>query len=153
MAAPKGNKFALGNNGGCPPKYSSRQELIDKISEYFDQCVPEYDEEGNVLAFNNPTVTGIALYLGFASRQSFYDYKDSQEFSDIIKRASMVIENHYEEKLNHQSPTGAIFALKNMGWADKQEITNNNIDINKIADISDDELDAKLARLDKILND
>jgi len=31
----------------------------------------------------------------------------------------MLIENMYEQRLQTNAPTGAIFALKNMGWEDR----------------------------------
>ena len=33
-----------------------------------------------------------------------------------------MVECEYEKRLAGQSPTGAIFALKNMGWKDKSEV-------------------------------
>jgi hypothetical protein len=32
------------------------------------------------------TITGLALFLGFESRNSLYDYESKEEFSGIIKR-------------------------------------------------------------------
>ena len=128
MSAPKGNKFALGNNGGVEPIYSSPEDLNNKVNEYFESVVPITDEKGN--KEYRYTTTGLALFLGFSSRQSLYDYRDKevdkkQVFSYIIKRALLVIENKYEEALSISSPTGAIFALKNMGWKDKSEVESN----------------------------
>lgn len=133
MGAPKGNKFAEGlENSGRPPMYDDPQKLLVKIQEYFDTCVPQEieDEEGNKIIGlpNTATITGLCLYCGFESRQSFYAYEDKKEFSYIIKRARLVIESCYEEGLNYKSPTGAIFALKNMGWYDRQEVTGKNGD-------------------------
>ena len=68
------------------------------------------------------TITGLALFLGFSDRQSLNDYEDKIEFSFIVKRARLRVENGYEKALHLQSPTGAIFALKNMGWNDKQQV-------------------------------
>ena len=122
MAAPKGNKFALGNNGGRPPHFDTPKKLEEKVVEYFDNCQPEFDDENKIIELNPPSVSGLALFLGFASRSSFDDYiKRGEEFSYIIKRAKLAIECHYEEGLNYQAPTGKIFALKNMGWSDKTE--------------------------------
>ena len=85
---------------GRPPKYSSETELQDKIDEYFEtQCktIPITDENGHplmtnkgfpVVELNPPTIAGLSLYLGFASRQSMYDYlKRNDDFSYIIKKA------------------------------------------------------------------
>src|SRR4030042_2268038 len=68
-----------------------------------------------------PTITGLCIHLGFESRQSFYDYEVKPEFSYIIKRARLFIENEYEEILTTGNTVGAIFALKNMGWRDRLE--------------------------------
>lgn len=125
MAAPKGNKFALGlTNNGRPPIYSNAEDLNNAMIEYFDSVEPIVDDKGNKTY--KYTTTGLALFLGFESRQSLYDYdKKGQDFSYIIKRALLVIENKYEEALSLTSPTGAIFALKNMGWKDKTEVEQN----------------------------
>jgi hypothetical protein len=57
-----------------------------------------------------------------------YDYEKREEFSYTIKRARVFIENEYEFRLNSGNPTGAIFALKNLGWDDKtqQEISGKD---------------------------
>jgi len=121
MGAPKGNKFALGNEGGRPAMWDNVDELEQKIIDYFGTCKPIV-EEGNIIDFGTPTITGLALALGFASRQSIYDYKGKEEFAYTIKKALLRVENGYEKRLSHNGATGAIFALKNMGWKDKQEV-------------------------------
>jgi len=74
------------------------------------------------------TKTGLILFMGFSDRQSFRDYQKIPEFSDICERLNNIVINHYEQKINtDQYPTGAIFALKNMGWkaeeTQTQEVT------------------------------
>lgn len=124
MPAPKGNKFALFNKGGAPPIYKDVQILIDKIDEYFESFKSDGSEQFTPPLGFRPTVAGLALYLGFESRQSIYDYRDrNQEFSYIIKRALTYIEMHYEQMLESKSVAGAIFALKNMGWKDNLDVT------------------------------
>jgi hypothetical protein len=92
---------------GRPPLYETPEEMQAAIDIYF-------------ATEQHITITGIALALGFESRQSFYDYEDKEEFSYIIKKARLRVENEYEKKLiTANSATGPIFALKNMGWADK----------------------------------
>jgi hypothetical protein len=109
MAAPKRNLFGLGNNGGRPPKYETPEELKKKCTEYFESAIKLEEKI---------TITGLALFLGFDSRQSLYDYKEKKAFSYIIKNAMLTVENSYESKGTNFD----IFALKNMGWTDKQEI-------------------------------
>ena len=90
------------------PKYNI-EELQEKIDEYFESN-PE-----------KPTVTGLAYFLGFESRQSLYDYKDRPESSYTIKKAVLKIESKHEERLYENGSTGSIFWLKNRDWKDKQE--------------------------------
>jgi len=102
------------NEGGRPPVFETPEEMQEKIIAYFEQYQNQTE--------NRPTITGLALYLGFASRQSLYDYKGKEGFSYIVKRSLMIIENEYEKRLTQGNVTGVIFALKNMNWKDKQEI-------------------------------
>jgi len=93
-------------------KFKTDKDLQDAIEEYFVGVLS--DEK-------NPTITGLALHLGFESRQSIYDYEKSGKHSYTIKRARLAIEENYEQRLHGNNPTGAIFALKNFGWRDKTE--------------------------------
>lgn len=109
MAAAIGNKYALGNQGGRPANYDTPEELAAACQDFFDWCTTN-----EVKA----TVTGLTLYLGFCSRSSLDDQeKRGHEFSYIIRRSKLAVENSYE--LSGQ--TIDIFALKNMGWKDKFE--------------------------------
>jgi len=113
MAAAKGNKYAEGlTNSGRPRIYENPEDLHNRIIEYFN-----YLDENHQF----PTITGLSLFLGFCDKSTLYDYAKRQEFSHSIKRALQFVENHYETRLNDSGPTGAIFALKNMGWEDKQK--------------------------------
>lgn len=96
---------------GRPPKYKDPQELWDKAMEYFDSV-------------SKPTITRLCLHLGFDSRQSFYDYQAIPEFSYTIKRLRTMIEAEYEDLVTDKdyATPGVIFALKNLGWSDKQEV-------------------------------
>ncbi len=127
---------------GRPLKYKTDEELKKAIQDYMDSCKPEYmtnPEDGSylidkgqpiILNVNKPTITGLALALGFESRQSMYDYEKKKAFSYTIKRARLEIENSYEQDIRNPdlTPTGAIFALKNFGWSDKKEVLNTTLD-------------------------
>lgn len=109
----KPHRFAVGNTWGRPPKYENEDEFAQKVLEYFQECENSGDK---------PTITGLCLFMGFESRGSFDKQAErSPEFSYIVKRAKMIVENRYEELLVTVSVGGAIFALKNMGWTDKVE--------------------------------
>jgi len=103
---------------GRPPKYKTIKELQEKIDGYFELIKNEEKA--------HPTLTGLALHLGFESRQSMYDYEKNEMFSYTIKRARTFIENVYENHLLKPGcATGAIFALKNFDWTDKQEFEHS----------------------------
>jgi hypothetical protein len=68
-----------------------------------------------------PTISGLAYYLGFESRQAFDQYETSGRFGPELKRGRLRIETEYEKKLHQSSSTGAMFALKAMGWNEKAD--------------------------------
>ena len=118
--------------GGRPPLFESSKALQDKIDEYFKEGVKtktvilgppngRYEIQVEV-----PTITGLCYFLGFESRQSFYDYERKEGFSYTVKRSRLFIEQHYEELLQAGNTAGAIFALKNFDWSDKQEIVQRS---------------------------
>ena len=100
---------------GRPLKFATPEELQAKIDEYFDNAK---DADGN---FKRVTITGLALHLD-TTRDTLMDYQGRDEFSDTVKKAKLRVENFYEEHLMSRSVTGAIFALKNFGWKDTQEV-------------------------------
>lgn len=113
---------------GRPAKYKEPEELRQTIQEYFQAC------------FNNtpkpkpPTIAGLALFLGFADRQSLYDYEKKklgfEHFSCILKAARTYIEDLIETGMLSGAiqTIPAIFTLKNHhGWADKQEVAVNQV--------------------------
>ncbi len=98
---------------GRPAEYETPEAMQEAITDYIQT------NHGKL------TITGLAYHLGFESRQSFYDYEKRELFSYTVKRARMFIENEYEKLLQSGNVTGAIFALKNFGWSDKQEIEHS----------------------------
>ena len=109
---------------GRPPKYKDVESLQSAIDNYFNN-LPEKDKilgSGIKVSVPVPTISGLCYELGYESRKSFYDLEKVDKFSYTIKRARLFIEKEYEEQLQVGNTTGAIFALKNMGWKDKTEI-------------------------------
>ena len=121
--------------GGRPPKFKSAEELERKIDEYFKDCdgtpillpdgAPLKDKAGEVILAKRhpPTVTGLALALGFKSRQSLLDYGGKERFADTIARAKLRIEAYAEERLyDRDGQRGAEFNLKyNFRWAEDRQ--------------------------------
>lgn len=110
------------NKVGSPAFFKCAKELEKRVDAYFkNPDTRTVSIGGNPVEVPCLTVTGLAISLGFASRQSFYDQEKNDKFSYIIKRARLFIEHQYEKQLYQNNVTGAIFALKNMGWKDKSE--------------------------------
>lgn len=113
------------NKGGRPPMFKTLELLQESIQAYINDCPDTVSTVvgETVIKMKRPTITGLAYFLGFASRQSMYDYeKKDDRFSYTIKRARLWMEMQYEQMLQGKAPTGAIFALKNLGWKDKSEV-------------------------------
>jgi hypothetical protein len=105
-----------------PPMYKTPEEMKTKVESYFSsppRKVLIKNGESTEMPF--VSITGLALHLGFASRQSMYDYEEKPDFAYIIKRARTLIESEYEFMLQNGNTTGAIFALKQFQWSDKVE--------------------------------
>lgn len=123
---------------GRPPDFQNATELQEAIQHYFDnpptkEVIIGKGESQQVVKLPVLTITGLAYELGFESRQSFYDYEAKPEFTYTVKRARLFIENDYEKQLQIGNTTGAIFALKNFGWTDKQEVDlSGSVTINLI---------------------
>lgn len=112
--------------GGRPPKFTSVEEMQEKINAYFKDCEGHMltDESGAtvfdkygypVILDKKPlTVTGLALALGFTSRQALLNYQCKAVFREIIERAKLRIENYAEMRLyDKDGANGAKFNLQN----------------------------------------
>lgn len=103
--------------GGRPRIYDDPEVLETACDEFFVKCKEEK---------KRPTVTGLALWLGFADKSTLYEYRDRPEFSYPIKKSLTMIENELESRLDLPNVAGTIFGLKNMGWVDKIEANLNH---------------------------
>lgn len=126
------------NLGGRPRKYDS--------PEQFDAAVDDYVADRKI-AERRLTWTGLALHLGFCSRVSIDEYAKYEGFSYSVKRAKLLVENSYEESLDKEgSPAASIFALKNFGWSDKQEMEHSG-SVGHYEGMSEEELGRRIAAL------
>lgn len=131
---------------GRPLKFSSVEELEQKIEGYFESC-----EDADGYNIRPLTVTGLALALDTTRRTLLdYEYRDD-EYSHAIKRAKQRIENYAEEALFINKQTaGVIFNLKNNhGWLDKQEMTMSGGLHNTVTDLTPEERRARINELNR----
>ena len=108
------------------PQFSSADDLDKLVDAFFKQLESKkrtlQKTGNNKTAEPKPaTLTGLALHLGFNSREQFERYESKGKFAANLKRARLRIEAIYEKKLHQTTFGGAIFALKNLGWVDKGE--------------------------------
>lgn len=141
-----------------PRMYKSVKQMEKAIEQYFQDCLgkPLMDDDGNVLTNKKgkpiligaraPTVTGLALALGFTSRQALLNYQAKKEFVDAITRAKTRCEEYAESRLyDRDGARGAEFSLKyNFRWED----TRGNV---PGAEAEDDPLSKSLAEFAKEL--
>lgn len=93
------------------PRYKTAAEMQAAIDEYFI-------ERGD----KPVTLSGLALHLGFTSRQSLINYKHKNKaFLDTISKAKLRCEDYTESRLyDRDGQRGAEFSLRcNFGWNDK----------------------------------
>lgn len=94
--------------------YEDADVLMEKIEAYFDETEPKFQ-----------TRAGLCVYLGI-TKQTFHNYKNGtqgEKIKEAIEWACTRLENKYEMDLNlRPNPTGPIFALKQYGWKDNQDV-------------------------------
>lgn len=111
---------------GNPRRWRSAKELQAAVDQYFEDCQQNH---------RVPSVAGLALALGFMSRQALYRYTDrenensSDDYVTIITRAKLMIEeeNIQLAYIRDASP-GARFILQNgFNYAEKRDISTNAV--------------------------
>lgn len=109
---------------GRKPAFTSAEEMQEKIDAYFASCEPELLRDGDGTPMLNKngepvyvggrpmTIQGLALALGFTSRQSLLNYKAKREFVDTVTRARLRVEQYAAERLfDRDAQRGAQFTL------------------------------------------
>ena len=119
------------NTPGELPQFKSGREIQSKVAAYFkgregkplvgETGEPVLDKQGRpvMLGARPPTVTGLALALGFTRREELLRYPDDAPFAREVRRARMRAEDHLEgELMDKEKFQGAKFNLvSSFGWA------------------------------------
>ncbi|MCC8427230.1 DNA-packaging protein [Mucilaginibacter sp. UR6-11] len=99
--------------------FTDRESLLALIELYFERTA---DNPASKAKKNEPpTIAGLALFLGFNSKDDFDQYESKGKLAPLIKRARFRVIAYYENRLHYPAPTGAMFALKSMGWNEKSK--------------------------------
>lgn len=127
-----GHLWSLGNKGGCPPKYKTPEEIADKIAEYLDW-------EDNT-SKGKYTLSGLALFMGFASRQSLHDYeKRDAKFSYVINRFKLFMTHYHEQRLTWVgSFQGSKLWLTNFGGYTEESVVQNKVELTQVEVVKTD---------------
>lgn len=143
-------------DGGGGPRFRSVGDIERRIEAYFAECGGEVlrdEDTGSVLLDKKnrpvmsgarpPTLAGLALALGFSTRQALKRYRGKPEYEAALQRGLTRIEQFAEEKLyDKECSAGAKFILQNdfEGW--QAEAKDE-----AVAGRGDDILDEIMARL------
>ena len=103
---------------GRPPKWKTPEDLFDAVKSYFKHIE---DSPGKM-----PTKAGLAIHLD-TTRETLGDYEKKENFSDAIKKAYILIEEAWNQRLAGTTPTGSIFYLKAAFlYRDRVDITSDD---------------------------
>lgn len=98
---------------GRPLLWRSAKDLRKAIDAYFATS-------------SLKSMSGLTLALGFLDRDALLSYEKKGEFSGTVKWARLKVAQYYEEQAQQvKNPSFQIFALKNFGWSDKQEVEHS----------------------------
>jgi hypothetical protein len=129
--------------------FKTAEELETKINEYFTQCEPRpwLSKDGEpcenkhgeaiMLPGKPPTITGLALFLGFNTRAALRTYRGKSEFVSAITRAKSRIEEYAESRLyDKDGCRGAMFylSLNAEGWKEEKDEDTAPVEIVRIVD-------------------
>ncbi|MFC5046312.1 terminase small subunit [Aquimarina hainanensis] len=151
--AMKGNKNAVGNNGGCPRIFETPEDLEKKCDSYFDwadsnpwyknEALKGGDRAGEIISIpmQRPyTLKGLCLFLEITTN-CWRDYEERAEFINITTRVRERIDNQQFEG-GMVGVFNANLSARRLGMIDKTEqkvvleqplfklkdVPNNNID-------------------------
>jgi len=111
-------------------KYARAPRRMQMVNDYFEYVKGEPSPDTSTTGLKKkwirepeiPTIRGLALFLNFKNIADFEDHEKKRSHRKPLRYARFRIEAAYEQLL-FEKPTGAIFALKSMGWTDKPEAT------------------------------
>lgn len=135
---------------GRPARFKTAKAMEKAVDAYFEDCNGQLltDKNGNYVMDKNgfpirigarpPTITGLALALGFTSRQALLNYQEKEEFVDTVTRAKARVEQYAEEMLYAPGcANGAKFNLSNnfKGWQDAKKVDAEVTTAQKLEDL------------------
>jgi hypothetical protein len=121
-------------------KCASAPQRMQMINDYFEYVRGDLSPETSTATAKQnkssqrkpeiPTLRGLALFLEFKSLEDLERYEHLKHFRKCLRYARLKIEAAYEQQL-FTKPTGAMFALKSMGWSEKPTATKPSTETHK----------------------
>ena len=113
-------------SGDAPAQFDSVRKIETRINAYFKKCMGEMlvdeetgrvtlDKKGKPVYANTrpPTLSGLALALGFTSKAEMLGFQGKPEIEAAIMRGRSRIEQYAEEQLfDKECSAGAKFVLE-----------------------------------------
>ncbi|MEG2915959.1 MAG: terminase small subunit [Oscillospiraceae bacterium] len=131
------------------PAFKSAKELQSLVNKYFNSLngemlldennIPVSDKNGLVYEVppKPPTLTGLALALGFRGRLSLLKFHGDEKLEEIIETALSRVEEYIEGRLFDKGcTTGAKFSLENnFNWISQEYEDDDELSIDiKVVD-------------------
>lgn len=104
----------------------SKEEMMLKVSQYFIMIEEEAIEKQRM---TRPTISGLALFLGFPNKKYMKKMIDT-EYGDIIEYGLAMIEQRHEEQLFNPHIAGSKFWLSTQaGWREEKVEVDQSVTI------------------------
>jgi len=120
----------------CTKIYDTICQKAEHLTEVSHDISREYGVP-IIINAKPPTVTGLALSLGFTGRQALIDYQGRPEFADTVTRAKSRCEEYAESRLyDKDGANGAKFSLGcNFGWREVSETKISTDSVKVVIDV------------------
>jgi len=139
MAAPKNNKFwELRSSHGRKPIFADPEELLSAALEYFtwveenplyESKVVQSKGEPKIMTLPKMramTIEGLVIFLDIGL-QTFYDYRDRKDFSEVVKRINEIVRTQKFEGASADLLNSNIIA-RDLGLRDHSKNEHTGVD-------------------------
>lgn len=158
MSAPRGNEFWKARSShGRNPIFATSEGLWTAASEYFEWVGDNPLWEDKIVSFQGVTthepvckmramtISGLCIFLDIA-RSTWDEYRASKDFSGIVARVEEIIRTQKFEGASADLLNANIIA-RDLGLADKSEVTGKDGGPIKTEEVSDMEVARRVAFL------
>ena len=110
--------------------YDNAYDVQIMVDDYFNNAVGTQTittNKGKEITYKPYTISGLCRWVGYAGMKDYREDMNHPVIGGVLRNAYNRIVEHYETTLQGATaPTGAIFALKNIGnWRDRQDVEVN----------------------------